>query len=322
MNSIAYYIVGTAFNFPYEEEPTSGRLLAFQVSEGRLELVYETDVSGAVYSMKNFNSMIVCSINATIALYCIDTDNGFTIVGTHYGSVLSLMLKTKGDFVLVGDLLKSVVLLNYQKDKPKPFVEIAQDFDSKWMLALEFIDDDSFLGCENFRNLFTLIKNPDVSTEAEQNRLVQFGQFYLGESINVLTHGSLVMETAEHRPDFIQGNSIIYAGVSGSVGLVIPISEEAYSILITVQKRLTESDRVLAAGNIDHSDWRKYKNQIVRKPAENFIDGDVVETLLELPRSEMTDLIQDIEIKDKKVGVRTVNPEEVFRIIEELARLH
>ena len=321
MNSVAYYVVGTAFNYPHEEEPSSGRLLAFQVSEGRLELAHETQVAGCVYSMRNFNGMIVCSINATIALYNV-TDTGFVSVGTHFGSVLSLMLKTKGDFVLVGDLMKSVVLLNYQKDKPKPFVEIAQDFDCKWMLALEFIDDDSFLGCENFRNLFTLIKNPDVSTEAEQSRLVQFGQFYLGESINVLTHGSLVMETAENRPDFIQGNSIIYAGVSGSVGLVIPISEEAYSILITVQKRLTESERILAAGNIDHSDWRRYKNQMVKKPAENFIDGDVVETLLELPRSEMTELIQDIEIKDAKVGLRTVSPEEVFRIIEELARLH
>ena len=92
-----------------------------------------------------------------------------------------------------------------------------------------------FLGCENFCNLFTMIKNPDVSSEAEQSRLIQFGQFYLGESVNVFTHGSLVTDTAENRPDFIQGKSIIFGGVSGSVGLVLPISEEWLSnILIAV----------------------------------------------------------------------------------------
>ncbi|WP_411023435.1 hypothetical protein, partial [Salmonella sp. s51228] len=111
--------------------------------------------------------------------------------------------------------------------KSPSFNVIAQDFDSKWMLAMEFIDDDSFLGCENFFNLFTLIKNPDVSTEAEQSRLIQFGQYHLGEVVNVFTHGSLVMETAEVRPPCIQGNPILYAGVYGSIGLVVPISEDA-----------------------------------------------------------------------------------------------
>ena len=322
IKNVAYYVVGTAIVLPFQEEPTDGRLLAFQMNNGRLELVHKIEVPGAVYALKVFNDLILCSINATIALYTIDFDNGFKQVGVHSGSVLSLMLKTKGDFVIVGDLMKSITLLNYQRDKPDVFVEIAQDFDCKWMLALEFIDDDSFLGCENFCNLFTMIKNPDVSSEAEQSRLIQFGQFYLGESVNVFTHGSLVMDTAENRPDFIQGKSIIFGGVSGSVGLVIPISEEAYNILIAVQTKFLESQFTMSVGNIEHCDWRMYRNHHVKKTSQNFIDGDVVEVLLEFPRSDMINLISEIEIKDQKGGVRVVGPEEVFRIIEELARLH
>ena len=322
VKNVAYYIVGTAVVLPFQEEPVDGRLLAFQLNNGRLELLHVVQVPGAVYSLKSFNELILCSINATIALYSIDLDNGFKEVGSYSGSVLSLMLKTKGDFVIVGDLMKSVTLLNYQKDKPEKFVEIAQDFECKWMLALEFIDDDSFLCCENFCNLFTLIKNPDVSSEAEQNKLVQFGQFYLGESVNVFTHGSLVMDTAESRPDFIQGKSIIFGGVSGSVGLVIPISEDAYNILMAAQTRFLASDYTTSVGNIEHADWRAYRNLVIKKTPQNFIDGDVVEILLELPRLDMTNLISDVEIKDHKGGVRAVSPEEVFRIIEELARLH
>ena len=43
--------------------------------------------------------------------------------------------------------------------------EIAQDFNSNWMTAIDMIDDDTFLGAENYYNLFTVRKNSDAATE-------------------------------------------------------------------------------------------------------------------------------------------------------------
>jgi len=38
--------------------------------------------------------------------------------------------------------------------------EIAQDFNSNWMTAIDVLDDDTFIGAENYYNLFTVRADP------------------------------------------------------------------------------------------------------------------------------------------------------------------
>lgn len=58
-----------------------------------------------------------------------------------------------GDFILVGDLMRSITLLQY-KQMEGSFEEIARDYEPNWMTAIEILDDDNFLGAENSYNLF------------------------------------------------------------------------------------------------------------------------------------------------------------------------
>lgn len=66
---------------------------------------------------------------------------------------MALYVKTSGDFILVGDLVRSVTLLQY-KTMEGSFEEIARDFTPNWMTAIEILDDDTFLGAENNSNIF------------------------------------------------------------------------------------------------------------------------------------------------------------------------
>ena len=66
---------------------------------------------------------------------------------------MALYLKTRGDFVLVGDLVRNVCLLQY-KTMEGSFEEIGRNHEPNWMTAIEIIDDDTFLGAENSHNLF------------------------------------------------------------------------------------------------------------------------------------------------------------------------
>ena len=89
---------------------------------------------------------------------------------------MALYTKTRGDFVLVGDLVRSVTLLQY-KTMEGSFEEIGRDYSPNWMTgnieigsiqseyhssfltylflaAIEIIDDDTFLGAENANNIF------------------------------------------------------------------------------------------------------------------------------------------------------------------------
>lgn len=63
-----------------------------------------------------------------------------------------------GDFILVGDLMRSITLLQH-KQMEGSFEEISRDYEPKWMTAVEILDDDTFLGAENGYNLFVCQKD-------------------------------------------------------------------------------------------------------------------------------------------------------------------
>lgn len=50
-----------------------------------------------------------------------------------------------------------------------------------------------------------------------------------------------------------------------------------------------------------------------------FIDGDLVESVLDLPRSEALEILQGIQVPGE---TECKNPEEVLKLIEEMSRMH
>ena len=57
-----------------------------------------------------------------------------------------------GDFILVGDLMKSLTLLVYKAAEGSLEVR-ARDLDSKWLTALATLDDDTYALADNSHNL-------------------------------------------------------------------------------------------------------------------------------------------------------------------------
>jgi len=56
----------------------------------------------------------------------------------HYGHIMALYAATRGDFIVIGDLMKSVTLLTY-KAIDGSMEEIARDYNPNWMTALEIL---------------------------------------------------------------------------------------------------------------------------------------------------------------------------------------
>jgi DNA damage-binding protein 1 len=100
------------------------------------------------------------------------------------------LLATRGDFIVVGDLMKSVSLLLY-KPVGSIIEEIARDYNPNWMTAVEILDDDTYIGAENSYNIFTVRKNSDATTDEDRGRLEVVGEMHLGEFINRFRHGSV-----------------------------------------------------------------------------------------------------------------------------------
>uniref|UniRef100_A0A8C0XY41 Damage-specific DNA binding protein 1 n=1 Tax=Cyprinus carpio carpio TaxID=630221 RepID=A0A8C0XY41_CYPCA len=287
-----YFIVGTAMVYPEEAEPKQGRIIVFHYTDGKLQTVAEKEVKGAVYSMVEFSGKLLASINSTVRLYEWTAEKELRTECNHYNNIMALYLKTKGDFILVGDLMRSVLLLAY-KSMEGSFEEIARDFNPNWMSAVEILDDDNFLGAENAFNLFVCQKDSAATTDEERQHLQEVGLFHLGEFVNVFSHGSLVLQNLGESSTPTQG-SVLFGTVNGMIGLVTSLSEGWYSLLLDLQNRLNKV--IKSVGKIEHSFWRSFHTERKTEQATGFIDGDLIESFLDLGRAKMQEVVSTLQV--------------------------
>jgi len=331
-----YYILGTAFVYPDEAEPKQGRILLFQYADGKLTQIAEKEIRGAAYSLVEFNGKLLASINSTVRLYEWTSDKELRLECSHFNHIIALYLKTKGDFILVGDLMRSVTLLAY-KSMEGSFEEIAQDFNPNWMSAIEILDDDTFIGAENSYNLFTCQKDSAAATDEDRQHLQEIGLFHLGEFVNVFRHGSLVMQNLGESTMPTQG-SVLFGTVNGTVGLVTQFPPEHYNFLKEIQDRLAKVIR--SVGKIEHGFWRSFHTERKTEQTTGFLDGDLIEAFLDLPREKMLEVCQGLQVPfstptesdpqaatsstttTTEVSKKDATPEDLIKIIEELNRIH
>ncbi|CAN6454562.1 unnamed protein product [Victoria cruziana] len=306
-----YYCVGTAYVLPEENEPSKGRILVFSVEDGKLQLITEKETKGAVYTLNAFNGKLLAAINQKIQLYKWtlrdDGSRELQSESTHHGHIVALYVQTRGDFIIVGDLMKSISLLIY-KHEEGAIEECARDYGANWMTAVEILDDDIYLGAENNFNIFTVRKNMDAATDEERSRLEVVGEYHLGEFVNRFRHGSLVMRM----PDSDSGNipTVIFATINGVIGVIASLPHDQYLFLEKLQMNLNKV--IKGVGGLSHEQWRSFCNEKKVSEARNFLDGDLIESFLDLNRNRMEEISMAM----------AVPVEELCRRVEELTRLH
>ncbi|RXH98908.1 hypothetical protein DVH24_011233 [Malus domestica] len=298
-----YYCVGTAYVLPEENEPTKGRILVFIVEDGKLQLVAEKETKGSVYSLNAFNGKLLAAINQKIQLYKWTLrDDGTRELQSecgHHGHILALYVQTRGDFIIVGDLMKSISLLMY-KHEEGAIEERARDYNANWMSAVEILDDDVYIGAENFFNLFTVRKNSEGATDEERGRLEVVGEYHLGEFVNRFRHGSLVMRLPDS--DVGQIPTVIFGTVNGVIGVIASLPQEQYAFLEKLQSNLRRV--IKGVGGLSHEQWRSFSNEKKTVDAKNFLDGDLIESFLDLNRSKMDEISKQMRVSVEELCKR------------------
>jgi DNA damage-binding protein 1 len=176
------------------------------------------------------------------------------------------------------------------------------------MSAVEILDDDIYLGAENNFNLFTVWKNSEGATDEERGRLEVAGEYHLGEFVHRFCHGSLVMRLPDS--DVGQIPTVIFGTVNGVIGVIASLPHEQYLFLEKLQSNLRKV--IKGVGGLSHEQWRSFNNEKKTVYARNFLDGDLIESFLDLNRSKMDEISKAM----------TVSVEELCQRVEELTRLH
>lgn len=122
----------------------------------------------------------------------------------------------------------------------------------------------------------------------------EVAQFHLGDMVNVFRHGSLVMQNIGERTTPTSG-CILYGTVSGAIGLVTQLTPEFYEFLHNLEERLSHT--IKSVGKIEHSFWRSFHTEMKMEPCDGFIDGDLVESFLDLTRDKMKEVATGLQVR-------------------------
>lgn len=309
-------LVGTAMVNPTEPEPSAGRLLVFRSSRQapgdvikKLEPICIREESGAVFGIAGYTEgRVVCTVNARVVVLEANVEEDkvqLKAVAEHFGHVVALHVKTRGEFILVGDLMRSVSLLRLDPVSHK-LVTVARDYGSVWLTSVDFLGEDVILSADNECNLLLHARGDDHDGEV---RLREVGCFHVGEIVNSMREGRLVMPDPTIPAAELPPKPVLFGGASGTVGAVQPITKEQYEFFKRLEEKMAAT--VASVGGLKHSDWRmaKYVSR-QRKPHEGFVDGDICEAYLDLKPEEAAKVAAELEM----------TPQELTKRVEDMAR--
>ena len=277
-----YYVVSTAFADPEQPEPVRGRILVCAVEDARLRVLTERDLKAGVFAISGFCGKLVAGVHNKVQLFrwvVGMADDSFALVPecSLASHILTLTIAVRGEFILVGDLMKSASLIQYKPDAGV-LEERARDINSVWTTAAECVDDDTFIVAEMAHNLVVLRKNGDAATDEDRHRLDVVAEFHVGHQVNAFSHGSLVMRMPDS--DLARVTTLLFGTVSGMIGVVAFLPAQQWTFLLRLQQAITSF--IHGVGGLTWADWRGFANARRTAEARNFIDGDLVECVASL----------------------------------------
>jgi DNA damage-binding protein 1 len=229
---------------------------------------------------------------------------------------------------IVGDLMRSISLIQYYPQHDT-LEEVARDFNANWTTALSMLTDDVYIGAENWNNLFVLRRNVKAQSEEVRCRLDTVGEFCLGEMCNKFMSGSLVMPSSSNesskpiadqsrrrtiasptkksskaagssgrspaasrskKPAVCVGSQTLFGTVDGTLGVILGLDSATAAFFSCLEKAMEQV--IMPIGNFSHRQFRAFKVGKRRHPSHGFVDGDLVESFLDLDKTTMELVVQ------------------------------
>jgi DNA damage-binding protein 1 len=274
---------------------------------------------------------------------------------------------------IVADLMRSISLVQYYPEH-KALEEVARDFNSNWTTAAAMLTDNLYLGAENWNNLYVLRRNAKAASEEIRCRLDTVGQFHLGEACNKFITGSLTMAYSQNssstpssttrrkaaspaksskekasaassvrtrRPVVTIGSQTLFGTVDGTLGAILGLDARTAAFFTSLERCMSKT--IAPVGNFSHSDFRTFDAENRVHPSQGFVDGDLVESFLDLDRTTMEAVVtamnsdggweiechhldkskkDDQEDTEMSSGESILNVEDVLAMVEEMTMFH
>lgn len=323
-----YLVIGTTVNQIFVPPSSTGSFLyTFAIRRPKnapvkVDLVHRTSVELTPSALTSFNGKLLACMGNQLRLYELGRKQLLrkSLTRVEYLRRVTKVIHEGGDVILVGDSSESVSYLKYEPQK-NCFTPFCNDIIKRQITAFEPLDNRTVIGGDKFGNIFVSRIPVEVAEQLTDNVLVNHQEHYLGASgsrLNTMCEfyiGDIV--TSFQKGTFVIGGteSVIYTGIEGTVGLLMPVAtKQETEFLVKLESLLRKhfdvcfedfgTDRYTASlVGREHLKFRGYYN-----PVKNVIDGDYVERFYEL----------DQATKIKMAGQLDRTPKEVERKIYDL----
>jgi len=229
---------------------------------------------------------------------------------------LSKRSTEKKQLAIVGDLMRSIALVEYYP-KHQVIEELARDFNSNFCTEIAMLTNNIYLGSENYNNLFVLQYNPNATTEQARVRLDTVGHYHLGEMTNKMVGGSLIMPSnnpagtvgaaangkvasekasyeTNRKVNITVGSQTLYGTVDGTIGSILGLGGKSFAFLNSLQKAMDAIVRPV--GDLSRAQYRAWEQEQKKHASCGFVDGDWIETFLDLSRPTMERVVKEMNL--------------------------
>ncbi|CAK7273885.1 hypothetical protein SEPCBS119000_005887 [Sporothrix epigloea] len=329
------FLIGTSYvpaDQNTEDAESLGRLLVVGIdSERNPYIVSVHRMRGPVRRLAVLDGKIVIGRSKTIVLCDYVETSSMSAelkkLASFRAATFVIDLAVHGNFIAVGDMMKSTTIVEYipahekvleeaaasssteEKKKevvPAQLLGRARYYQASWVTAVCHIEGESWLEADGYGNLSVLERNVSGVTEEDRRRLRATCEMNLGEMVN-----RIVPISVESSPSATVHPKAFLASVEGAIYMFGTVADHAQDVLMRLQARL--EDTVKGLGKTSFSSYRGFRNQ-EREAAEplRFLDGEMLERFLDLDEN----LQQEVA---KGLGPSV---EDLRNMVEELKRLH
>lgn len=220
-------------------------------------LVHETPVELSVRALFEFNGQIFAAIGNTVRLYEIGKKQ---LLKKYSMSIRNQIVKAvhSGDNrIVIGDIRNSTIFCKFEDNR---FQIVAEDTMARSISCLTSLDHDTVIGSDKFGNIFVNrmeSQQPNEILNGAPGRVRTLAQIYVNDVVMKFIRCQMMVGGDE---------VILYGGLSGMVGVMVPISAKDYEWMKKLENEMAVEGRTN----------RSYYNM-----SHNVVDGDLVEQFVQ-----------------------------------------
>lgn len=297
-----YIAVGTANCFN-EDVVSRGRVVLFDIIEvvpeenqpltkHKIKIVHDREEKGPVTAIDSILGYLVAAVGQKVYIWQYQNNSLKGIAFVDIQIYCHRMVTIK-NYILIGDVHKSIALLRYQEDM-RVLSYVSRDSRQLDVFATDFLIDQNriqFIATDSDRNMYIYAHAPTQKETQGGQWLLRKSEFHIGFPITTTIRILANVQHLTTKQNFENKQTLLMPTLDGAIGCLVPLNEKIFRRLAMLQNSLTNMFPQYAGLNPKNFRTCKTRRKQLDNPQKNTLDGDLLWRYFDLSFIERNELL-------------------------------